>query len=101
MLEYRRPGTFLARFDEGFRPDCYTGKSMSEAMDRDVVEGLFRAAHARDWTTMRSFYHSHAIEEWPQSGERLNGVDNITAVNENYSPHPGLQSKRILASRAG
>lgn len=71
---------------------------MSETTNRGVVERLFKAADARDWTTMRDFYHSHAIEEWPQSGERLNGVANIMAVNENYPAHPGLRTKRILAT---
>ena len=71
---------------------------MSEETNRGVVEQLFRAADARDWATMRGFYHPDAIEEWPQSGERLNGVDNIMAVNENYPAHPGLETKRILAA---
>jgi hypothetical protein len=71
---------------------------MSEATNRDVIERFFKAADSRDWRTMRDCYHSDAIEEWPQSGERLNGVDNIMAVNENYPAHPGLKSTRILAA---
>ncbi|MDQ4143135.1 MAG: nuclear transport factor 2 family protein [Actinomycetota bacterium] len=71
---------------------------MSESENRGVVERLFSAADARDWATMRRFYRSDATEEWPQSGELLNGVDNIMAVNENYPAHPALYTKRIRAA---
>lgn len=71
---------------------------MDEAGNRHVVERLFKAADAQDWTTMRELYHSDAVEEWPQSGERLNGIGNIMAVNENYAGHPGLEVRRILAA---
>lgn len=69
---------------------------MSSSDNRVAVERLFKAADAQDWTTMKELYHSEAVEEWPQSGERLVGVDNIMAVNENYPDHPSLQVRRIL-----
>jgi hypothetical protein len=72
--------------------------SVSESENRNAVERFFKAADAQDWTTMRDFYHPDAIEEWPQSGERLVGLDNIMAVNENYPSHPGLQVRRILGA---
>lgn len=71
---------------------------MSESENRDAVEQFFKAADAQDWATMRGFYHSDAVEEWPQSGERLVGVDNIMAVNENYPDHPNLQAQRIIGA---
>lgn len=72
---------------------------MSESENREAVERFFKAADAQDWTTMRELYHSDAVEEWPQSGERLVGVDNIMAVNENYPGHPSLQVRRIVGTR--
>jgi hypothetical protein len=63
---------------------------MSESENRDAVERFFKAADAQDWTTMKEFYLPDAIEEWPQSGERLNRAANIMAVNENYPGRPGL-----------
>jgi hypothetical protein len=39
---------------------------------------------------VKEFYLPDAIEEWPQSGERLNGAANIMAVNENYPRHPAF-----------
>jgi hypothetical protein len=71
---------------------------MGESENRDAVKRFFKAADAQDWTTMKDFYRSDAIEEWPQSGERLIGVDNIMAVNENYPGHPSLQVRRILGA---
>ncbi|HVM35519.1 MAG TPA: nuclear transport factor 2 family protein [Actinomycetota bacterium] len=71
---------------------------MGDPENRDVVERLFKAADAQDWTTMKDLYHPDAIEEWPQSNERLNGAANIMAVNENYQGHPGVQVKEVRAA---
>lgn len=71
---------------------------MSESENQDVVERFFKAADVQDWTTMKACYHSDAVEEWPQSGERLVGVDNIMAVNENYPGHPNLRVNRIVGA---
>jgi hypothetical protein len=60
---------------------------VSESDNREAVERFIKAADAQDWTTMKELYHSDAVEEWPQSGERLVGVDNVMAVNENYPGH--------------
>ncbi len=70
---------------------------MGESENRDAVERFFKAADAQDWTTMKELYLPNAIEEWPQSGERLKGAANIMAVNENYPGHPGLRVRRVLA----
>jgi hypothetical protein len=71
---------------------------VSESDNRKAVERFFKAADAQDWTTMKELYHSDAGEEWPQSGERLVGVDNVMAVNENYPGHPEPSGKRILGA---
>jgi hypothetical protein len=73
-------------------------EEMSGSENRDVVEWLLKAADAQDWTTMRELYRPDAIEEWPQSGERLNGSANIMAVNENYPGHPSLRVTRVLTA---
>ena len=36
------------------------------------------------------------IQEWPQSGERIRGRDNIVAVNEHYEGATGLAPKLTL-----
>jgi hypothetical protein len=51
----------------------------------------------------RSQYEMSAediVQEWPQSGERIRGRDNIRAVNENYptatGSNPKMSLRRIL-----
>jgi len=36
------------------------------------------------------------VQEWPQSGERIRGRDNIAAVNENYPASTGSSPKSTL-----
>ena len=36
------------------------------------------------------------VQEWPQSGERISGRDNIAAVNENYPAGSGTSPKASL-----
>jgi hypothetical protein len=36
------------------------------------------------------------VQEWPQSGERIRGRDNIAAVNENYPAGSGTSPKASL-----
>jgi hypothetical protein len=36
------------------------------------------------------------VQEWPQSGERIRGKDNIRAVNENYPASTGTNPKAAL-----
>jgi hypothetical protein len=36
------------------------------------------------------------VQEWPQSGERIRGRDNIAAVNENYPAGSGTNPKASL-----
>lgn len=72
---------------------------MSGSDNGDAVARFFEAHHANDWASMRKLYATNAVQEWPQSGERLKGVDNIMAVNENYpSEHPQIGQTRISAS---
>src|SRR5205823_10589781 len=41
------------------------------------------------------------VQEWPQSGERIRGKDNVRAVNSNYTSgsgtNPSARLRRILA----
>jgi hypothetical protein len=62
-----------------------------EAMDRGDMESLTRIqqdALADDY-----------VQEWPQSGERIRGKDNMLAINENYSSAtgttPSMKTRRI------
>jgi len=42
--------------------------------------------------------HEDAVQEWPQSGERIRGKKNIMAINENYPGLPSSVERRVLGS---
>ena len=41
------------------------------------------------------------VEEWPQSGERIRGRDNIKAINDNYQKSTGSSPKGKLTRVTG
>jgi len=69
---------------------------VSAEHNRDAVERWYRAFNARDFRQLGALLDELAdpdvIQEWPQSGERIRGRDNILAVLENY---PGLPDAAI------
>lgn len=50
-------------------------------------------AYAKAFEDMAS---DDIVQEWPQSGERIRGKDNITKLNEGYSANTGTQPKATL-----
>lgn len=51
---------------------------------REIVERYTRALAARDWSTAASLLADDFIEDYPQSGERIVGRQNLLAIVENY-----------------
>ncbi len=70
-------------------------------MDNDTMERTLRELYssgdvqalARRIPEMAS---EDLIQEWPQSGERIRGRDNIVAVNEHYEDATGTAPKLTL-----
>ena len=62
---------------------------MSEQENREVLERFFEAFERRDIDALADLVHDDYVEEYPQSGERIRGKQNVRAVTENY---PGLPS---------
>lgn len=56
---------------------------MSETAQR-LYERYLAAINARDWETLGSLLHDDFVEEWPQSGERVRGRENLIASTANY-----------------
>ena len=52
----------------------------------------------RDLNALREFLADDCIQEFPQSGERIRGRDNILAILENY---PGLPKATIKRATCG
>ena len=67
---------------------------MGETANGRVVERLWQLFDARDWEAAGELLDDEVVVEWPQSGERFRGRDNVLAVNRNY---PG--DWRIVACR--
>lgn len=70
---------------------------MDDADSRAVVERKWRAcSHPGDWVELARLYHEDAVVEWPQSGERIIGRDNIVAVHANRPDGPPRQTLRRI-----
>jgi hypothetical protein len=54
------------------------------AAGREVIERYARAMTAREWSTAASLLADDFVEDYPQSGERIEGRQNYLAVIENY-----------------
>jgi limonene-1,2-epoxide hydrolase len=64
----------------------------------DVIDQLWAMMEKQDWDAAIDLYAEDAVEEWPQSGERIRGRDNIMAINRNYPGFPKLTPRRTLAT---
>jgi hypothetical protein len=58
------------------------------------------AMNDRDWTAFRSIVTPDYYEDWPQSGERVVGIENFRQIFENYpggASGPLAQESRVFA----
>jgi limonene-1,2-epoxide hydrolase len=62
---------------------------------RSIVQGLWQALNDSDFKVAADYYDDSAVQEWPQSGERIVGKANIMAINENYPGMPKATARRI------
>ena len=63
----------------------------------DVAERIRKCFEEHDWTTLGTLFHDDAVQEWPQSGERFVGRDNIVAVAQTYPDLPEMKGFRVVA----
>lgn len=66
---------------------------MAEADAAWAAEELWRRMGAGDLDGARALLHDDYVQEWPQSGERIEGADDAMAINRNFPG--GLPSMRI------
>jgi hypothetical protein len=64
-----------------------------EARIREIYEAGDLEAFGRALFEMSD---ENIVQEWPQSGERIRGRDNIAAVNQNYPSGSGTNPKASL-----
>jgi len=60
----------------------------------ELAARYLEALSNQDFATLRDLYAEDAVQEWPQSGERIVGRDNIMAINENYPGMPKATLRR-------
>lgn len=64
-----------------------------------IAEELWRRLGAREWDGARELMHDEYVQEWPQSGERIEGPDDALAVNRNFPGGlPTMHLRRTSAS---
>ena len=61
-----------------------------------VVERYWEALRNSDMQALAAVYAEDAVQEWPQSRERIVGRKNIVAVNENYPGMPKATPRNII-----
>ena len=81
----------LARLDEGWGCEV-------EDVNRAVIEAYWQAIRDGDMHRMADAYTDDAIQQWPQSGERVVGKANILAITENYPGLPKATVRRLVGS---
>jgi len=68
----------------------------TDAMERTLHE-LYSASDPQELVRKTSEMASEdMVQEWPQSGERIRGLGNITAVNESYEGATGTTPRMTL-----
>src|SRR6266496_2682714 len=70
-----------------------TLERLQETMSNGDMKQLVDAAD--------ELYAPDVVEEWPQSGERITGLANLKAVNENYPAMTGTQPKLSFRRLSG
>jgi ketosteroid isomerase-like protein len=71
---------------------------MGEGENRATIDLYLKAFESKDMQLLDQVYAEDAIQEWPQSGERIVGRRNITAINENYPGLPDATIRRVSGS---
>jgi ketosteroid isomerase-like protein len=71
---------------------------VGEGENRATIDVYLKAFESKDMELLDQVYTDDAIQEWPQSGERIVGRDNIKAINENYPGLPNATIRRVSGS---
>jgi hypothetical protein len=89
-LSEPEPSTWDAtpRHEAGNVDDNEMEQRIRSAHESGDLEALARA--------QQDMFADDAVQEWPQSGERIRGLDNIRAINENYPAGTGTNPKSTL-----
>jgi hypothetical protein len=56
---------------------------MAQPTNREIVE-RYLAVLPGDQDTLRALRHEEFVEDWPQSGERIRGAENMAQIDAHY-----------------
>jgi ketosteroid isomerase-like protein len=69
---------------------------MTEQHNRKVVERFWTFFDQEDYRKAGELVHDDYIADWPQSGERIRGRENLVALNEHYPGSWRITIRRII-----
>jgi ketosteroid isomerase-like protein len=69
---------------------------MSDDERRRVIERYWDAVRDRDLERVRACVTEDFVEDWPQSGERIRGIDNWHAMATNHPTYPSVDPLRTI-----
>lgn len=72
---------------------------MAGTGNRETVEKFWQAYNSRDWASLDKLLDAEYVWEMPQSGERVRGLENNRAMNDNYPGKPTVETRRITGSQ--
>ncbi len=66
--------------------------------NQETIQKIIDAMKKGDIEAVYACYADGAVEEWPQSGERVVGRANMDAINKAYPGMPAITARRVLGS---
>ena len=71
---------------------------MSEQQNRETLERLVQAFVQHNFDDLQDLLHEDVVEEYPQSGERIRGLQNYRSYAENIPRMPNVSDYNIKVS---
>ena len=74
-----------------------TGSRGPSQADRDVVPRLYDLLDTGDYERLEEIFRAEVVTEYPQSGERVRGLENLRHVMQNYpGGHPRVSKDEMV-----
>jgi hypothetical protein len=74
------------------------GEDMSEQQNRETLERLLQAFVQQDFDDLDDLLHEDVVEQYPQPGERIRGLQNYQSYVENIPKMPNVIDYSIKLS---
>ena len=81
---------------EASGPKAEAGAETGEDEVRRLVDGQWAKIQARDFAGAHAWYDDEVVVEWPQSGERIRGKENLLALREAYPADVEFEMRRVI-----